>query len=162
MIRHTFPLPDFPTIYIWYACRKHNLYVLIAKPNLRDLVRLEVAPEWYSLGLQLGLTENTLNIIEKDISHDVSTCMRKMFSKWLSSSKDASYADLVDALVAIDKKDVAENVSQKFCKLRFLFAYMHVPCNNVLNVRMYVATKLYYLVYVYVHTYIYKYLRMYV
>ena len=91
-------------------------------------MRLEVAPEWYSLGLQLGLTENALNIIEKDDGRDSSTCRRKMFSKWLSSSKDANYTGLVDALVAIDKKNVAENVSQKFCKLCFLFAYMHVPC----------------------------------
>ena len=82
-------------------------------------MRLEVAPEWYTLGLQLDLTENMLNIIEKDVGHDVSTCKRKMFSKWLSTNKDASYTDLVDALVAIDKKDVAENVSQKFCKLHF-------------------------------------------
>ena len=84
-------------------------------------MRLEVAPGWYSLGLQLGLTETHLNIIEKDVGHDASTCRRKMFSKWLSSNKDASYADLVDALAAIDKKDVAENVSQKFCKLHFLY-----------------------------------------
>ena len=80
---------------------------------------LEVAPEWYYLGLQLDLSENTLNIIEKDTSHDASTCSRKMFSKWLSSNKDASYADLVDALVAIDKKDVADHVSQTFCKFIF-------------------------------------------
>ena len=97
------------------------MYVRIAKPKLKDLVCLEVAPEWYPLGLQLGLTEDALNTIEKDNGHDSSTCKRKIFSKWLSSSKDASYTGLVDALVAIDKKDVAENVSQKFCKLRFLY-----------------------------------------
>ena len=87
-------------------------------------MRLEVAPEWYSLGLQLGLTENMLNVIEKDDGRDSSTCRRKMFSKWLSSNKDASYTGLVDALVAIDKKDIAEHVSQKFCKLRILFRYV--------------------------------------
>ena len=94
----------------------------IAEPKLRDLVRLEVSPEWYSLGLQLGLTENVLNVIECD-GRDVSTCGRKMFSKWLSSNKDANYTDLVDALLAIDKKDVAENVSQKFCKFCFAYTY---------------------------------------
>ena len=79
-------------------------------------MQLQVAPEWYNLGLQLGLTESVLDIIDKDDGRDSSTCKRKMFSKWLSSNKDASYLDLVDALVAIDKKDIAENVSQKFCK----------------------------------------------
>ena len=87
-------------------------------------MRLKVAPEWYSLGLQLGLTENMLNVIEKDDGRDSSTCKRKMFSKWLSSNKDANYTGLVDALVAIDKKDVAEHVSQNFCKLRILFRYV--------------------------------------
>lgn len=97
----------------------------IERPKLKDLVLLEVAPEWYTLGLQLNLAEDKLNIIESDVGHDVKTCTRKMFSKWLSSNKDASYTDLVDALVAIDKKDVAEHVSQKFCKLHFLFKYVY-------------------------------------
>jgi len=64
----------------------------------------------------LKITKDALNIIEKDYGHDSSTCRRKMFSKWLTSNTDASYADLVGALVVINKKDVAENVSQKFCK----------------------------------------------
>ena len=64
----------------------------------------------------MKITEDALNIIEKDYGHDSSTCRRKMFFKWLTSNTDASYADLVDALVVINKKDVAENVSQKFCK----------------------------------------------
>ena len=98
--------------------------LLIVKPKLRDLIRLEVAPEWFSLGLELGVTENALNIIEKDHEKDVSTCMRKMFSKWLSSTKDPSYSGLVDALIVIKKKDVAEEVSQKFCELFYTFVRM--------------------------------------
>ena len=98
--------------------------ILLAKPSLRDLNRLQVAPQWYELGLELGLTKSDLDIIEKDDGRDSSTCRRKMFSKWLSSSNDASYSGLVDALVEIDKKDVAEFVSQKFCKLyTYIFGY---------------------------------------
>ena len=78
---------------------------------------MEVTTEWYSLGLELDLTKDALDTIEKDFRQDSSTCKRKMFSKWLSSNKDASYTTLVDALVKIEEKTVADNVSQKFCKL---------------------------------------------
>ena len=89
----------------------------LAKPKLKDLVLLKVTTDWYSLGLQLDLTKDALDIIEKDNGTDSKTCKRKMFSKWLSSNKDANYTSLVDALVKLDKKAVAEDVSQKFCKL---------------------------------------------
>ena len=88
----------------------------LAKPKLKDLIHLEVTTDWYSLGLELDLTEDALDTIEKD-GIDSKTCKRKMFSKWLSINKDANYTSLVDALVKLDKKAVAEYVSQKFCKL---------------------------------------------
>ena len=96
-------------------------------------MHLEITPEWYLLGLELRLTEHTLNVIESDNPGNLSTCKRKMFSKWLSNNKDANYTTLVDALVKIDKKVVAENVSQQFCKFCFLLGYMyncthHVKC----------------------------------
>ena len=117
---------------------KYYYKIIIARPKLRDLVGLKVAPEWYSLGLQLKLTEDALNIIEKDDGQDSPTCRRKMFSKWLSSNKDASYTDLVDALVVINKEDVAENVSQKFCK--YLDNAYHVPiCQVVVDTFRYSA-----------------------
>ena len=74
----------------------------------------------------MKITQDALNIIEKDYGHDSSTCRRKMFSKWLTSNTDANYADLVDALVVINKKDVAENVSQKFCKYLY---HLRIYCN---------------------------------
>ena len=75
-----------------------NLHFIV-RSKLRDLMWLEVVPEWYSLGLELGLTEHALNIIEKDHEKDVSSCKGKIFSKWLSSVKDPSYSGLVDALI---------------------------------------------------------------
>ena len=87
-----------------------------AKPSLKELVLLEVATDWYSLGLQLGLPEHVLNVIEQDNGNDCKTCTRKMFSKWLSTNKTADYKGLIEGLVAINKKDIAENVSQKYCK----------------------------------------------
>ena len=84
---------------------------------LRELVHLKVDTEWYSLGLELGLPEHTLNIIENDSGNDCKTCMRKMFSKWLTTNKAANWKDIIKGLVAINKKDIAENVSQQYSKL---------------------------------------------
>ena len=89
-------------------------------------MRLQVTPNWYSLGLELGLTQHALDVIEEDSDKHSNAFKRKMFSKWLLSSNDASYTSLVDALVAIDNKDVAENVSQQFCKF-----------NSLLNAQVY-------------------------
>ena len=95
-------------------------------------MQLEITPEWYLLGLELGLNEHALKIIESDNPGNLSTCKRKMFSKWLSSNKDASYTRLIDALVKIDKEVVAENVSQQFCKFCFLLGYMYIANTGLL------------------------------
>ena len=92
------------------------VHVSIVKPKLRDLIHLEVTPDWYPLGLTLGLPEHVLDVIEKDHAQDSATCMRKMFSKWLCTIKDCTYTSLVEALIEIKKEDVAEQVSQKFCE----------------------------------------------
>jgi len=98
-----------------------STFLLVSKvrPNLKDLIQLEVATDWYNLGLQLDLEENKLNIIEQDNRQDSKTCQRKMFSRWLSSNKNASYQNLVKALIAINKMDIAEKVSQQFCKSQY-------------------------------------------
>ena len=130
-LKYTSKLHMYIYVYI-NTCHCWYQYVITAKPKLRDLMQLEITPEWYLLGLELGLTEHTLNVIESDNHGNSSTCKRKMFSKWLLSNKDASYTSLVDALVKIDKV-VAENVSQQFCKFCILLGYMynctyHVIC----------------------------------
>ena len=83
-------------------------------------MRLQVTPNWYSLGLELGLTQHALDVIEEDNGRDSNTCKRKMFSKWLLNNEDASYTSIVDALIAIGNNGVAEEVSQKFCELHSL------------------------------------------
>ena len=94
-------------------------------------MRLQVTPNWYSLGLELGLTQDALDAIEEDNGRNSNTCKRKMFSKWLLSNEDANYTSLVDALIAIDNKDVAEEVSQKFCELHSLLNVdIHAYCTT--------------------------------
>ena len=65
------------------------------------------------LGLQLldSKYENELNIIEAD-KDDTKTCCRKMFSKWLSTDKLASWDKVIEALTLIGLNNVASNIKQ--------------------------------------------------
>ena len=47
--------------------------------------------EWYDLGLELNLSESTLQTIKKDNPTDVKACFREMLSEWLKirSSEEA-------------------------------------------------------------------------
>ena len=135
---------------------------IIEKPKLRDLMRLQVTPDWYSLGLQLEVDQHALDVIETDDGRDANTCKRKMFSKWLVSNEDTSYTSLVDALVAIEKKDVAEKVSQHFCKLcSLLNVHMHYTIRTRNNMiwssisicNLYIILKL---CYIYTHMHVHS------
>jgi len=73
-----------------------------------------VANHWYDLGLQLldPKYENELNIIEEDTKNDAKTCCRKMFSKWLTTDKLASWDKVIEALTLIELNNLASKIKQ--------------------------------------------------
>ena len=76
-------------------------------PTLRDLCLLPV-PNWYLLGLQLGVSGDELDVIERNYPRDNHMCKVKMFASWLKVDSNASYRKLARALVAVGKRNVAE------------------------------------------------------
>ena len=76
-------------------------------PTLRDLSLLPV-PNWYPLGLQLGVGGDELNVIERDYPRDNNMCKLKMFGVWLRGDSNATFGKLARALTAIGKRNVAE------------------------------------------------------
>ena len=76
-------------------------------PTLRDLSLLPV-PNWYLLGLQLGVRANELDVIERNYPRDNHMCKAKMFAAWLRMDTSATYDKLVKALVAVGKRNIAE------------------------------------------------------
>ena len=76
-------------------------------PTLRDLSLLSV-PNWYLLGLQLGISGDELDMIEKNYPRDNDLCKVKMFGVWLRVDTSASYRKLVRALVTVGKRNIAE------------------------------------------------------
>ena len=82
-----------------------------------------VATRWYDLGLELLETkhERELEIIESNYRNDMSTCCRKMLSKWLETrSNSASWGQLIQAVKNIKLNNVANDIEQlllqgKYC-----------------------------------------------
>ena len=78
-------------------------------PTLRDLSLLPV-PNWYLLGLQLGVSGDELDIIERNYPRDSDLCKVKMFGAWLRADTTATYMKLARALVILGKRNIAERI----------------------------------------------------
>ena len=76
-------------------------------PTLRDLSLLSV-PNWYLLGLQLGVGGDDLDVIERNYPRDNHMCKVKMFGAWLRMDTSATYRKLARALVTVGKRNIAE------------------------------------------------------
>ena len=73
------------------------------RPSLKDLydhVVGEVAPQWKDLGVQLLRPDQQkqLGIIELDHPRDAVECCKCVLNKWLDTTTDATWNQLISAL----------------------------------------------------------------
>ena len=73
------------------------------RPTLKDLydhVVMNVATKWRDLGVHLLRTdqEKLLDIIEADCRNNVANCCKRLFRKWLDTSTNATWNELIKAL----------------------------------------------------------------
>ena len=68
--------------------------------------------KWYELGLELQLTEATLDNIRADPDH--TSHKRMMLQKWLQQDPDASWEKLASALTKMGYKAAANRIRQQF------------------------------------------------
>ena len=81
-------------------------------PELKDLViAVRGVVEWHDLGLQLGLPDSTLRLI--DLHPDIEGHLRMMLSEWLQFDPGASWEKLATALNTIGKNAIAANVRRE-------------------------------------------------
>ena len=85
----------------------------LAEPKLKDLVLVR-AVKWYDLGLQLGMEDAELDVIEENNPRDLSTCQREMFKVWLRNTSSPSYQQLVEALQAVGEINEADHLCKKY------------------------------------------------
>ena len=88
--------------------------ILSSKPKLKDINKYrELDDECYSLGIELEIDDKELDSLEEKYSDDPHKRLIKMFGLWLEKGEDPTYRKLVEALVEIDKKDVAQSICTK-------------------------------------------------
>ena len=73
--------------------------------------------KWRELGLQLGLRQGTLNVIENNHPRDTDRCHDECLTKWLERADNVdkchgvpTYSSLADALHMINQKDVTDKI----------------------------------------------------
>ena len=86
------------------------------KPQLKDLVLVQTT-KWYNLGLQLGIKDTELDVIEQNNSKDIDVCKRKMFQTWLRITPNPSYEQLVEALKTVGEISEADHLCKKHGKI---------------------------------------------
>ena len=100
-------------------------------PTLRELCELPVANCWYRLGVQLGIPDDELDVIEQNYPRDAKMCQSKMFGVWLRNETAPTYEKMVKALVAVDKTSLAEMLCGKYGMLRTVLQATHLHIEEV-------------------------------
>ena len=72
--------------------------------------------EWYNIGLQLGVEDAELKVIQQNYPRDSEACKREMFSAWLKKASSPSYQQLVEALRAVGENREANDLCKKYGK----------------------------------------------
>ena len=84
--------------------------ILLSKPKLKTLNKYhDLNKEWYFLGAELEVDDEELDKIEAEYSDDRMR-MIKMFGIWLKQGENPTYRKLINALIEIDKKDIAKSI----------------------------------------------------
>lgn len=63
-----------------------------------DGISYNMSAKWRLLGSALGLSENTLNGIEKAASRQDADCLHRLLSHWISNSRSCNWKTLINAL----------------------------------------------------------------
>ena len=109
------------------------VYVGSDRPSLRELynhVVINAADKWRDLGVQLLRPgqERMLDIIATDHPHDVVSCCKCVLKKWLDTTNDATWNELIRALrspsVQLDyEAGQVEQIMYTKCKINLCNKY---------------------------------------
>ena len=89
---------------------------------------------WYPLGLQLGVPDAYLKVIESDYqrTEDRKLCS---LSKWMDIDEQPSWSKVVRALVAISERHVARTIAEKYGILFIPLSIFTVYCTCISECR---------------------------
>ena len=87
------------------------------RPTLRELLGAvsKVSADWYTLGIQLDLAPDDLDVIQANNPRNVEHCLKDMLQKWQSKYPQRGWDDVVGSLRTMDRNDVADDIVSKYC-----------------------------------------------
>lgn len=90
----------------------------LVSDNLSKLKNLlwDASPDWYGLGLELGIHETALKVIKRDNPNDTAQCFTDMLSKWLMIvAPKPTWEGLIAALKqpSIKHRELAKKVKKE-------------------------------------------------
>ena len=102
-------------LYKFNVVTLHN--IALRKPELPELMErvcVDAGVKWHAMGLQLGIPNGQLQMIESDCRGRVQECCREMFNTWLSTNYDATWRKLIQVLctAAVGKNVLAKQLCE--------------------------------------------------
>ena len=103
--------------------------------QLINLVRLEIGPSWYDLGVELLGKKHVkkLDVIKSNNQTNIESCCTEMFKFWLQTDIKVSWTKLVGALRSkvLQYNVLADELEKKFISgklLDMLFSFFVMFC----------------------------------
>ena len=79
---------------------------------------LDARIKWYEIGLELGISPDTLNAIKEESQSNSGTCLRNTLMYWLQNSTNRNWRALANAMSSrtVGRQDIADRILQKHAK----------------------------------------------
>ena len=87
--------------------------VALELKEIQNALRDVPPAKWYQLGVQLGVTPDTLSTIECNHPRDVQRCKSEVLLWWLKNAEVISWDNLAQALEGIEYGDLADKLRKK-------------------------------------------------
>ena len=97
------------------------------RPTIRELVKYVIQQtvegagvviHWERLGLELGESQNVLDVIKRD-HRDVSSCCKEVLSEWLTRSPAVTWNDLIKAFDNLNLPVASSELKRSLMKSKY-------------------------------------------
>ena len=86
-----------------------------AQPSLKTLTNeLKFVTDWHSLGVNLDLEYEQLDVIARNHRGDNKRCKTEMLARWLRSTPTPTWEGVAEALCLMDEYAVAATIRRKY------------------------------------------------
>ena len=86
-----------------------------AQPSLKTLTNeLKFVTDWHSLGVNLDLGYEQLDVIARNHRGDNKRCKTEMLDRWLRSTPTPTWEGVAEALCLMDEYAVADTIRRKY------------------------------------------------